>query len=81
MENLTKKTPLLTKLILILLGIFVTSLIFATTIKFLQEKFEDIRQSEVMKNKICGGCAKRSEVDLLTKKIMKMIRKTIVRVG
>ena len=37
MENLTKKTPLLTKLILILFGIFVTSLIFATTIKFLQE--------------------------------------------
>ena len=43
------------------------------TIKFLQEKFEDIRQSEVMKNKICGGCAKRSEVDLLTKKIMKKV--------
>ncbi|MEK7547417.1 MAG: hypothetical protein AAB540_00830 [Patescibacteria group bacterium] len=37
MENLTKKIPLLTKLILILLGIFVTSLTFATTIKFLQE--------------------------------------------
>lgn len=37
MDNITKKIPLLTKLILILLGIFITSLIFAATTKLFQE--------------------------------------------
>lgn len=46
------------------------------TIKYLQDKFEDIRASEIEKNKHCEGCHKRSELDNITKRIIKKILRT-----
>lgn len=43
------------------------------TIKYLQEKFEDIRASEIEKVKHCEGCHKKSELDNVTKRIIKKI--------
>ena len=50
------------------------------TIKFLKDRFEDIRILELQKNKHCGICNKKSEVDQLTKRIInKILRAPIVR--
>lgn len=43
------------------------------TIKYLQGAFESVRVSELQKNKHCGTCEKRSQIDALTKSILNKI--------
>lgn len=46
------------------------------TIKFLNDRFENIRVEELEKSKNCGTCSKRAEMDHLTKRIIKKILRT-----
>jgi glutamyl-tRNA reductase len=50
------------------------------TIKVLQKSFEEVRVAELERNKHCGTCSKRSEVDQITKRIInKILRAPITK--